>query len=81
MEWELLRKSIIVWRKFLLAAGIGVAIAGAVLGAVIFKSHGILAIIGGAVVGGIVCVFIGLNAAYMIEVIVNGLCRIFHRPK
>jgi hypothetical protein len=48
---------------------IGCAIAGTVLGAELYGSHGILAAAGGAVLGGVAGLFVGLNAVCLIEVV------------
>jgi hypothetical protein len=65
--------------KFLVLAGIGLVIAGAVLGAVLSRTHGILAEASGTILGGIAGLFVGLNAVRMGEVVVVTLWRMVRR--
>ncbi len=69
--------------KVLAAVGIfgimTIALAGVVLGAVFWKSNGILAQIGAAAIGGIAGLFLALHIVSVIEVIVSGLWGIFRR--
>jgi uncharacterized membrane protein len=70
-----------VFHKVLVLAIIGLTAAGAVLGTVIFKSHGMLAEIGGAIIGGIAGLFVGLNAISMIESMIKFILGIVgHNP-
>jgi hypothetical protein len=51
-----------------------------VLGAVLFKAHGVLAELGGTILGGIAGLGVSLNAFRMIEVIIIESWRIIRRP-
>ena len=60
---------------------VGGIVAGIVLGAVLCWSHGILAAGGGATLGGIDGLFVGLNVFYGIEAVITGLLKSFTRHK
>ena len=59
----------------------GGIVAGIVLGAVLCTPYGILKAVGGAILGGIAGLFVGLNVFYGIEAVITGLLKSFTRHK